>query len=186
LKKSCQNKNGICYKKLDEKSQIGNVKFENTYIRVTLNEPNGNAPGNMYVLEIWPIGHYSSIHNHGNTFAIIRVLYGEVMVNIYPYLSTEEKDPCDILLLKQNDYSYITPLFNQIHQLRNVNRSHICITLQCYQYPDQDNEHYQYFDYIHPKDNQNIHHFEPKRDFDYDELCRLLRLEYNQEYMAPF
>lgn len=44
-----------------------------TYLRITLGQSLGNSPGQPYVVEIWPPGHYSSIHDHGNACAVIKV-----------------------------------------------------------------------------------------------------------------
>ena len=30
------------------------------------------------MLEIWPAGHNSPIHNHGNAYGIVRVLHGDI------------------------------------------------------------------------------------------------------------
>lgn len=34
--------------------------------------------GIPFVLEIWPAGHNSPIHNHGNAYGIVRVLHGDI------------------------------------------------------------------------------------------------------------
>lgn len=44
-----------------------------TYLRITLGKSLGNSPGSPYVLEIWPAGHHSHIHDHGNSYAVIKV-----------------------------------------------------------------------------------------------------------------
>lgn len=47
--------------------------FLATYLRITLGQSLGNSPGQPYVVEIWPPGHYSSIHDHGDACAVIKV-----------------------------------------------------------------------------------------------------------------
>ncbi|CAC5403890.1 unnamed protein product [Mytilus coruscus] len=87
--------------KLKEKVQkfVGSNK-EATYLRITLRSSLGKSPGIPYVLEIWPQGHYSPIHNHGNANAVIKVLFGSIHIMIYnkqvstPYaLPLKEFDP---------------------------------------------------------------------------------------------
>lgn len=48
------------------------------YIRVSVGLPSGCSPGIPYVLEIWPPGHFSPIHNHGNAFGVVRMLHGSI------------------------------------------------------------------------------------------------------------
>ena len=52
-------------------------------MRVTLGTHRGFSPGIPYVLEIWPGGCESPIHNHGNAYAVIKVLHGAIKVTIY-------------------------------------------------------------------------------------------------------
>ena len=37
-------------------------------------------------MEIWPVGHYSPVHNHSSANAIIRVFHGSINVSLYPFL----------------------------------------------------------------------------------------------------
>ena len=48
------------------------------YIRVSVGLPCGTSPGIPYVMEIWPPGHFSPIHNHGNAFGVVRLLHGSI------------------------------------------------------------------------------------------------------------
>ncbi len=63
------------------------------YIRVSVGLPSGCSPGIPYVMEIWPPGHFSPIHNHGNSFGIVRMLHGSITsehrqpFSFYPALS---------------------------------------------------------------------------------------------------
>ena len=49
-----------------------------SYLRMSVGVPSGCSPGIPYVLEIWPSGHFSPVHNHGNAFGIVRILHGSV------------------------------------------------------------------------------------------------------------
>ena len=74
-------------KKLKEKAgSLGD--FKTTYIRVPI-IPSiyGNQPGQPFVLEIWPKGHNSPVHNHGNALGIIKMLYGRLKTEWYNPLS---------------------------------------------------------------------------------------------------
>jgi hypothetical protein len=66
-----------CNRKLKEKAEGHGFKGHsdplNTYLRITLGPDEGDSPGPPYVLEIWPAGHYSPIHDHGNSHAVIKV-----------------------------------------------------------------------------------------------------------------
>jgi hypothetical protein len=49
-----------------------------SYLRVSVGLERGCSPGIPYVLEIWPAGHFSPVHNHGNAFGIVRILHGSI------------------------------------------------------------------------------------------------------------
>jgi hypothetical protein len=70
------------YKLLKSKSgEFGHEDFLGTYLRITLGYNLGDSPGIPYVLEIWPAGHYSPIHDHGDANAVIKVCLESV--NLY-------------------------------------------------------------------------------------------------------
>lgn len=161
-----------CYEKLKDKSTEFNKDDPNileTYLRITLSENNGESPGIPYVMEIWPIGHYSPIHNHGGSSAIVRVLNGKINVKLYPFLSYDDKDgvePFKEVQVNQNEITWISPTLNQIHQLHNLDTNKdTCITIQCYMYENEDSKHYDYFDYLDNKGKKQ--HYEPDSDMDF-------------------
>jgi len=57
-------------------TEFGKDNFKGTYLRITLGYNLGDSPGVPYVLEIWPAGHYSPIHDHGDANAVIKVCLG--------------------------------------------------------------------------------------------------------------
>jgi len=174
---SISNKDGWCYKKLREKAYSSKEDLESTYLRITLGVNQGNSPGVPYVMEIWPSNHHSSIHNHADADAIIRVLYGEITVNLYPMLSNYHKNPFARKLFKTGDITWLSPDLNQTHQLHNRNVSGpTCITIQCYQYGKENNFHYEYFDHINEKGE--IEQFNPTSDMDFLEFKALMRQEW--------
>ncbi|CAC5369313.1 unnamed protein product [Mytilus coruscus] len=79
-----ETKGCILNKRLEEKaSGFGKRDIKGTYLSITLGQRLGKSPGVPYVLEIWPKGHYSPVHNHGNATAIIKVLFGSIHFMIY-------------------------------------------------------------------------------------------------------
>ena len=165
-----------CYERLKQKANEFNKDKPNpkeTYLRITLGENNGESPGIPYVMEIWPSGHFSPIHNHGGSSAIIRVLSGSINVSLFPFLSLDELTPFATAEFKKGDITWISPGLNQVHQLKNVG-SNTCITIQCYMYEDTDTAHYDYFDYLDTTQGQ----FEPDSDMDFIEFKKTVRAEW--------
>ena len=75
---------GVLHKRIEEKArELGAYSPKKTYLRVTLGMDRGISLGIPYVLEIWPKDHSSPIHNHGNAYAIIKVLFGGLTIHVY-------------------------------------------------------------------------------------------------------
>ena len=166
-----------CYKKLLEKSSEFNPDKPNlyeTYLRITLGRNSGESPGIPYVMEIWPSNHYSPIHSHADSNAVIRVLHGSINVTLFPFLGATE--PFSNSDFEKDDITWLSPELNQIHQLRN-NTDDVCITIQCYMYDANNEKHYDYFDYI--DDNKNIVQYEPDSDSDFVKFKEIIRTEWN-------
>ena len=171
-----------CNTRLKEKSTEFNKDKPNileTYLRITLGENNGESPGIPYVLEIWPVGHFSPIHSHASSDAVIRVLHGEINVKLYPFLCAEKDgvDPFATADFKKDQITWISPTLNQVHQLTNLEKNkHTCITIQCYMYNDKNRTHYDYFDYIdgHGDEQQ----YEPDSDMDFIKFKELMHSEW--------
>uniref|UniRef100_A0A6C0HZ28 Cysteine dioxygenase n=1 Tax=viral metagenome TaxID=1070528 RepID=A0A6C0HZ28_9ZZZZ len=158
-----------------------------TYLRITLGENNGESPGVPYVMEIWPVGHYSPVHSHAGSEAVIRVLNGTIHVKLYPYLShniSNNIKPFSTVDLKENDFTWISPTLNQTHQLVNKSKIETCITIQCYMYDDKDRSHYDYFDYI--DGHGHIQPYEPDSDMDFINFKELMRQEWSSAKAAAF
>jgi len=176
-----------CYDKLQEKSTEFNKDKPNlleTYLRITLGSNNGESPGIPYVLEIWPVGHYSPVHNHGASNAIIRVLHGSINVSLFPYLSPSSNESGGVERFGVADFvkeqiTWISPTLNQIHQLKNLDTNKdTCITIQCYMYDNENSYHYDYFDYI--DDNGKIEQYEPDSDMEFIEFKKLMKKEWRE------
>lgn len=162
-----------CYETLKAKSGDFGAPKE-TYLRITLNQNNGESPGVPYVMEIWPVGHYSPIHNHGGASAVIRVLRGAIHVQLFGFLGGEVFGTADF---KEGDVTWISPTLNQVHQLKNLETNKdTCITIQCYKYEEEDTRHYDYFDYIDQKGV--IQQFDPDSDMDFLTFKERMRAEW--------
>jgi len=170
-----------CYERLREKSTEFNKDKPNlleTYLRITLGQNNGESPGIPYVMEIWPVGHYSPIHNHGGADAVIRVLNGEINVSQFPFLSTSNTvKPFAVTDYHKDQITWISPTLNQVHQLKNLpENAYTCITIQCYLYEQSDNAHYDYFDYIDGDGKQQ--QYEPDSDMDFAHFRNKMKVEW--------
>ena len=162
-----------CHEKLIEKSSDFGGPLE-TYLRITLNENNGESPGVPYVMEIWPVGHYSPIHDHAGANAVIRVLNGGIHVTLFNFLGGDSFGEANF---SKGDITWISPTLNQVHQLKNLDSNKdTCITIQCYMYDQEDTLHYEYFDYL-DRDG-NFQKFEPDSDMDFLKFKETMRTEW--------
>jgi predicted metal-dependent enzyme (double-stranded beta helix superfamily) len=130
-------------------------------------------------MEIWPVGHFSPIHNHGAATAIIRVLHGNINVSLFPFLCEDKKgvEPFLITNINVGDITWISPTLNQVHQLKNPEKNKdTCITIQCYMYDNENTTHYDYFDYVGA--NGKIQQFEPDSDMDFIQFKETIRKEW--------
>jgi hypothetical protein len=174
-----------CYEKLQSKSREFNPDKPNileTYLRITLNQNNGESPGIPYVMEIWPVGHFSPVHNHSDANAIIRVLHGSINVSLFSFLCADPEGikPFGIMNFNTNDITWISPTLNQTHQLKNLEDNvDTCITIQCYMYDSEDNNHYDYFDYIDSDGKKQ--QYEPDSDMDFMDFKELMKNEWKNK-----
>jgi hypothetical protein len=175
-----------CYERLKQKAtefDKDKPNYNETYLRITLGGNNGESPGIPYVMEIWPVGHYSPIHNHGGSSAIIRVLNGSINVSLFPFLSGDYTTPFAVANFEKDDITWISPTLNQVHQLKNLDTNKdTCITIQCYMYETDDNKHYDYFDYLDGSGYQ--HPFEPNSDMDFIEFKKIIKREWCEKCLC--
>ena len=179
IRYSLKGPNGILFKKL--KSKAGEFgSFDQTYLRVTLGSNRGSSPGVPYVLEIWPMGHGSPIHNHGNSYAVIKVLHGGLTIKVFNK-HTDHKDavPVKKFDVKKSDVTWISPNWFQTHQLWNYTDDY-CATIQCYQYGTNDFTQWPYFDYV--ASTAVIDEFLPDSDYTFHEMQCVVLKEF-QEHM---
>jgi len=170
-----------CNKTLKSKEgEFGKSSDPNeTYLRITLGQNNGESPGIPYVMEIWPVGHYSPIHNHGGASAVIRVLNGSINVSLYPFLCDDKEGmpPFGKADFTKDDVTWISPALNQVHQLLNFPKNKdTCITIQCYMYVEEDDQHYDYFDFIDTDGSKK--QFEPDSDSEFLKFKEIIKQEW--------
>ena len=177
-----------CNTRLKEKATEFNKDKPNsleTYLRITLGQNNGESPGVPYVMEIWPVGHYSPVHNHGGAHAIIRVLHGSIHVKLFPFLcdGPDQAEPFGSKDFDTDSITWISPTLNQTHQLINLDtNTDTCITIQCYTYDSKDRVHYDYFDYLDA--DYKKQQYEPDSDMDFLAFKGLIFAEWEAALVA--
>jgi len=179
-----------CYETLKKKANEfskTNPNVLETYLRITLGQNNGESPGIPYVMEIWPIGHYSPIHSHAGASAIIRILHGSIHVELYPFLCADKDgiEPFGKADFKKDEITWISPTLNQTHKLTNLeSNKDTCITIQCYMYEQNDTRHYDYFDYIDADGAEK--QYEPDSDMDFLAFKECMKKEWSQRPRCGF
>jgi predicted metal-dependent enzyme (double-stranded beta helix superfamily) len=172
---SIADPDGWCYQTLAAKAdEFGTPDPLKTYLRITLGRNQGESPGVPFVMEIWPSGHYSPIHNHGGADAVIKVLHGAIDVRLYPMLSLHHTEPFAEVSFEKDDVTWLSARLNQVHMLENAG-TEPCVTIQCYLYAETDLTHYPYFDYL---ENAGIGHFDPNSDMDFLEFKQRMKDEW--------
>lgn len=185
---------GFCKDRLQKKAEkefkTGSNKVydaNETYLRITLGSNVGDSPGIPYVMEIWPAGCYSPIHDHSQANAIIKALHGSLTTRWFGSLDRvqQQKDkmceakPYDQAIVAKGDVTWLDSRQFQTHQLFNHNiDGTACITIQCYMYDDRDNSHYENFDYV--GDDNQIYPFVPNSDWDYGCFKTKLKDEFSK------
>lgn len=118
------------------------------------------------MIEIWPSKHKSPIHDHGNAYAVIKVLHGEISASYYAKL--DDKSGVKIgpdFTFRKNQVTWLGPDNYQVHQLHN-DSNRVCVTIQCYQYGSTDHAHDEYFEYVN-KTTGKKEEFYPDSDWDF-------------------
>jgi len=146
----------------------------------------GLQPGQQLVLEIWPPLKSSPVHNHGGTFAIIKMLSGELRSEWYNPIYNITAEPVHFYKydnLKKGEITWMTPDFYQTHKLHNQNMKNSAISLQgyanmvCMDSQKCDDSNKEYFEYI-IKGVGEMKKFYPTKDFDFTEIKSTLNNEY--------
>ncbi|KAF9783046.1 hypothetical protein IL306_010588 [Fusarium sp. DS 682] len=154
-----------------------------TYLRITIGDNLANSPGIPYVMEIWPPKHKSPIHQHGEASAVIRVLYGKIQVSWFD--KVEEGGSPQLIgnpvNLEEGKVTWLGKDQYQVHQLENTSDT-VCITLQCYQFDDDDKVHDEAFYW---KDNEgHRRQFIPDSDRAYGQFVREVKAEWDKDHKS--
>ena len=178
IRHSIVTKGALLYEKLAAISgKYGSPK--KTFLKVTMEQNHGNSLFYPYVMEIWPAKHGSPIHNHGNSYAIIRVIHGGLTVRFFNKHADSIKDePLCSIDVKKGDCTWISPNWYQTHKLWNHSED-FCATLQCYQYGENDHTHWPYFDYVaNTNGTDMIKEARGTSDFTFQTFHKLVMKEY--------
>ncbi|ESK88387.1 hypothetical protein Moror_14773 [Moniliophthora roreri MCA 2997] len=153
-----------------------------TYLRVTLGMDEGRSPGIPYVMEIWPAGHQSPIHNHGDAYAVIKVLHGEIHSRYFKTLDGEKNViPYRVEKFRAGNVTWMDPEHYQVHQLQNRHKYQVCVTIQCYGYSKDQDQHHEQFTYLKEKEGRPMKDtgdFTPDSDWAFHVFRRELKAEW--------
>ena len=147
------NTKGRCLYEIMEDKKKGPYYTEgHVYIRVTMGPDMLTAPGSQFVLELWPSGNESAVHNHGSACAIIKILFGRMKISIYNKLPNPVPKKCCFAPLmtfdaKQGDFTWMDENWYQTHKLENITDD-FCATLNSYRYRSDDSMQWPGLDYI--------------------------------------
>jgi Cu-Zn family superoxide dismutase len=160
---------------LNEKINLPKSVFSETnsasssYIRVSLIRK-ATFP---VVIEIWPKGQSSPIHNNGDCVAVIKVLKGSLQLDFYnPLANISFTRPVKInsVKLHESNFTYMTPDFFQTHQIHNYRDDTAAIIIKSYTYLENDskNTNMERINYVVPE-NPDLKVFYPESDYLLDE-----------------
>lgn len=174
----------IRYSILTEGALLNNKLKTKPYLRITMGKGRGESPGIPYVLEIWPVGSRSVVHNHGAVCGVIKVLFGTIQVGVFNKVTSSVLDsnrsfrPTELFKFNafKGDCTWISPEWFQTHQLRNVSTDY-CATIQCYRYDENDNIHWNMFDFV-KDENGEVGNFFPNTDFTFGYMRKKVREEW--------
>jgi len=143
----------------------------------------GNSPGVPFVVEIWPSKHKSPIHDHGEAYAVIKVLHGKINASYFNKLDKLNIKLEPDVMFEKGNITWIGPDNYQVHQLHN-DFDGVCVTIQCYQYAEQDTCHDEYFDYLDAKSCEKKP-FKSNSDWEFISFKRLIKNEWAAHLKEP-
>lgn len=179
----------INYSLDNEKCTLGDIlkrkgSFSNntksSYLRVPFQGETKNSVGQDVVLEIWPKGHFSPVHNHGDSLAIIKILQGTISSEWYnPIVNNSHEKPQRIKTsdVNKGDITWMLPHIYQTHKLINNRNDTAAITVQAYAYPEDATELLDHFYYVLPGD-PILHEFYPNADIMFEDLLPIVMAEF--------
>ncbi|CAF0968281.1 unnamed protein product [Didymodactylos carnosus] len=168
IEHSCHGPSGWCYKTLHKKAANLSVNINSTSFRIKVS--------NQTITELWPPNHRSKIHQHSpNTYGVIRILYGKLVIEFYPYISVNNPQQQPLLqqICEKNIVTYIKSGLNQIYRLSNTGKD-LSIFIQSY---DTGNDSFKYID----QDQKQSKLLKPSTDIDYEKFKKLIRQEWHSK-----
>lgn len=162
------------------------------YIRGTFHNRFGNSPGHPFVLEIWPKGSHSPIHNHGDAVAIIKMLHGCLKSEWFNPLAQNSSDcvliqPIKCEYLNKGQITWMTPDAYQTHRLSNADNRTATISIQAYSHVDSEiflDEKFNYINDSYP-DDPTLRAFFPKQDVFIDDMLERVQKEFKYKTCNP-
>ncbi|CAF3592701.1 unnamed protein product [Rotaria socialis] len=186
VEQSIRNPAGWCYKKLKEKqNHFGKSRVEASYLCIALDQLENDKPICPCLIKIWPPGHHSPVHNHGDAYGIIRVLHGKILIKFFPFLSVNlRQDSLMEQLFVENQVTWMIPKLNQTYQMKNLDMDvSCCITIHCYQHKTDDAIFCERFDFI-TNDGHRIEHYDCLPDTNYLTFKNMMLMESKGESTA--
>src|SRR5262249_39137214 len=114
IRVSLNSRDGALRQLLDMKAERQGVKdSKTTYIRVDCFGKRIQSP---CLLEIWPGGHYSPIHEHANSTGLMKGVFGRCDIMLYEGLGAQPKEVA-LLAMTPERCSWMSPEFYQAHKV---------------------------------------------------------------------
>jgi len=180
----------VRYSMTTEGCLLNKVLKTKEYLRITVGPSAKESPGIPYVLEFWPPGSRSPVHNHGSVCAIIKIVYGTIQNGTFNKMpsSVYDKDSSKACIPEElikfdaykGDVMWMSPEWFQTHQLRNVSND-FCASINCYRYDEDDKIQWNLFDYVNDENGQ-MGNFFPNTDFSFGEMRDLVIKEWNNRH----
>ena len=133
-------------------------------------------------MEIWPKGHFSPVHDHGGSVAVVKILHGSIKSEWFnPIYNDTWEAPVLIMTetFHANQTTWMQPHLFQTHRLTNERNDTAAITIQAYGYPDDADYQLDVFWYVLPGENE-LHEFFPTVDIMFSELVGKVVVELNR------
>ncbi|HLQ91320.1 MAG TPA: hypothetical protein VK148_14945 [Xanthobacteraceae bacterium] len=114
IRSSLNSRNGALRRLLEMKADRSGVKdSKSTYIRVDCFGKRIQSP---CLLEIWPGGHHSPIHEHANSIGLMKGVFGRVDIMLYESLAAAPKKLA-LLSMTADRCSWMSPEHYQAHKV---------------------------------------------------------------------
>jgi len=159
------------------------------YLRVAVAAPARCAPGEPFVLELWPAGAASPVHAHGGAAGVFRVLHGACYLRTFNAAGADGPGPRTPHFaagpLTAGALGWFDSGHHQTHQIEAVPGppGSFCATLQAFRYETPDEVRCPFMEVeaatTAEQDSPRLHHapptdFEPVSDYGFAELAALV------------